>query len=319
MVPSELALVPWPALLVSANGAVIATSPAAVALLGMTPSDIAALEDRFELLSTSGQPVASEDASVAPGSSRRAVPGRRYLARPRVWARAVAPIPGSSRRAVRPPGDRLARSRMPSGARPSGCRNSTRHCSAGRPAKASSRYGNCCCSSCCKLARSPGHGTERSGCCTPDGESLKDFIYVGVPEDTAKAIGHLPVGKGLLGAVISEGRTIRVPHIARRSPVGRLPPSHPPMTSFLGVPLRVGAAGLRELLPDRQAGRQRVHGRRRTSPRAVQRASVTHGRIRTPGGAGGAKALRDRRAARAARDRLLPGRFQRRGARKSRG
>jgi hypothetical protein len=61
VLPSELAAVPWPALLVSANGAVLAASPTAVALLGMNPNDIDALEDRFELLSTSGQPVAKEE------------------------------------------------------------------------------------------------------------------------------------------------------------------------------------------------------------------------------------------------------------------
>ena len=61
MLPSDLDAVPWPALLVGANGAVLAASPEAVALLGVSPSDIAALEDRFELLSTSGQPVPTEE------------------------------------------------------------------------------------------------------------------------------------------------------------------------------------------------------------------------------------------------------------------
>lgn len=60
VLPADLAAVPWPALLVSANGAILAASPSAVALLGARPSDIAAFEDRFELLSTSGQPVAPD-------------------------------------------------------------------------------------------------------------------------------------------------------------------------------------------------------------------------------------------------------------------
>jgi hypothetical protein len=42
------------------------------------------------------------------------------------------------------------------------------------------------------------------GVLTEDRASLKDFIYVGVPGDTAREIGHLPEGKGLLGAVIQE-------------------------------------------------------------------------------------------------------------------
>jgi signal transduction histidine kinase len=48
------------------------------------------------------------------------------------------------------------------------------------------------------------------GVLNPDGASLKDFVYVGIPEETARKIGQLPRGKGLLGAVIHERATIRV-------------------------------------------------------------------------------------------------------------
>ncbi len=73
-----------------------------------------------------------------------------------------------------------------------------------------------------------------------DGSSLKDFVHMGVGEDQARAIGHLPEGKGLLGAVIREGRAIRVSDIARDPRSAGFPPHHPAMTSFLGVPLRIG-------------------------------------------------------------------------------
>ncbi len=73
-----------------------------------------------------------------------------------------------------------------------------------------------------------------------DGRKLKDFIYSGVDEDTARAIGHLPTGRGLLGAVIREGRTIRLADMARDPRSEGFPAGHPPMTSFVGVPLRVG-------------------------------------------------------------------------------
>ncbi len=74
-----------------------------------------------------------------------------------------------------------------------------------------------------------------------DRRKLKDFIYSGMTEDTARAIGHLPTGRGLLGAVIREGRTIRVADMSRDARSGGFPAGHPPMTSFVGVPLRVGA------------------------------------------------------------------------------
>jgi hypothetical protein len=61
VLPSELRAVPWPALLVSSNGAVLAASPAAVALIGMCPGAIAEVEDRFELLSAGGKPFVRDE------------------------------------------------------------------------------------------------------------------------------------------------------------------------------------------------------------------------------------------------------------------
>jgi len=73
-----------------------------------------------------------------------------------------------------------------------------------------------------------------------DGASLKDFIYSGLTEEAARAIGHLPTGRGLLGAVIREGRAVRVPDMARDARAQGFPAGHPAMTTFLGVPLLVG-------------------------------------------------------------------------------
>ena len=47
------------------------------------------------------------------------------------------------------------------------------------------------------------------GVLDPSGTGLEDFIYVGIGEDVADRIGHLPEGRGLLGAVLREGRAIR--------------------------------------------------------------------------------------------------------------
>jgi signal transduction histidine kinase len=68
---------------------------------------------------------------------------------------------------------------------------------------------------------------------------LADFITAGISAEERERIGHLPRGHGLLGTLIRLGQPLRVPnmwHDPRR--VG-FPPHHPPMTSLLGVPVRV--------------------------------------------------------------------------------
>ena len=55
-----------------------------------------------------------------------------------------------------------------------------------------------------------------------------------------EAIGHLPQGKGLLGALIDDPRPIRLRRISDDPRSSGFPPGHPPMTSFLGVPIRIG-------------------------------------------------------------------------------
>jgi signal transduction histidine kinase len=56
----------------------------------------------------------------------------------------------------------------------------------------------------------------------------------------AAAIGRLPRGMGLLGAVVREGRSVRVKDLHQHPSSVGFPPHHPPMTSFLGVPVRYG-------------------------------------------------------------------------------
>ena len=73
-----------------------------------------------------------------------------------------------------------------------------------------------------------------------DDGGLEQFIHVGMDDETAARIGHLPEGKGLLGALITDPRPIRLDaHDRRRTVRSGFPPDHPPMDSFLGVPIRV--------------------------------------------------------------------------------
>jgi signal transduction histidine kinase len=236
---SEVVAVPWPALLVAANGAVLAASPAAVALLGFRPSHVAALESRFEFLSVSGD-VIPESA----GPLRRATRAELFE-EAGVWRDREAPRELSVRvrgRAVGSDGLVEIDSLVDDAER--------------RASERLSRLNSSL------LGRTPGQGFVSIrellqqlvlqaceitgarhgalGVLGRDGASLKDFVYIGVPEETARAIGHLPEGKGLLGAVIEERATIKVADISSDPRSAGFPPHHPPMTSFLGVPLRVG-------------------------------------------------------------------------------
>lgn len=78
------------------------------------------------------------------------------------------------------------------------------------------------------------------GVITPDGSALERFIHVGVDASTVAHIGHLPTGKGLLGAVIADHAPIRLDHLTADPRSVGFPDNHPDMDSFLGVPIRVG-------------------------------------------------------------------------------
>ena len=72
---------------------------------------------------------------------------------------------------------------------------------------------------------------ERSG--------LSAFVTVGLDDDQRARIGDLPKGHGLLGLLIVDPRPVRLPDLAEHPDSFGFPPGHPPMTSFLGVPVRV--------------------------------------------------------------------------------
>jgi signal transduction histidine kinase len=71
----------------------------------------------------------------------------------------------------------------------------------------------------------------------PDRDSLVQFVTSGMSQAQRDRIGDLPQGRGLLGVVIQEGRPIRTADINRHPQRYGFPPNHPPMKSFLGVPI----------------------------------------------------------------------------------
>ncbi|SCF49799.1 Histidine kinase-, DNA gyrase B-, and HSP90-like ATPase [Micromonospora carbonacea] len=68
---------------------------------------------------------------------------------------------------------------------------------------------------------------------------LHDFITHGIDAELHAKIGDLPHGRGVLGLLIDEPRPVRMPDITRHPKSYGFPPHHPPMHSFLGVPVRI--------------------------------------------------------------------------------
>ena len=73
----------------------------------------------------------------------------------------------------------------------------------------------------------------------PDGKRLSAFHTVGVSEDQIARIGHYPEGHGILGELIRHPEPLRLAKISEHASSYGFPPNHPPMDTFLGVPIRV--------------------------------------------------------------------------------
>jgi signal transduction histidine kinase len=68
---------------------------------------------------------------------------------------------------------------------------------------------------------------------------LARFLTRGIDEDTHRAIGDLPRGRGLLGVLIDDPRPLRLDDVGDHPRSYGFPPEHPPMRSFLGVPILI--------------------------------------------------------------------------------
>ncbi|MBI2882096.1 MAG: GAF domain-containing protein, partial [Candidatus Tectomicrobia bacterium] len=69
------------------------------------------------------------------------------------------------------------------------------------------------------------------------GNALSHFLTAGIDEKTREAIGPLPQGGGLLGVLIRDPRPMRLKDMHTDPRSAGFPEGHPPMRSFLGVPL----------------------------------------------------------------------------------
>jgi signal transduction histidine kinase len=69
------------------------------------------------------------------------------------------------------------------------------------------------------------------------GQTLERFLTTGIDATTHEAIGELPHGRGILGVLIRDAQPLRLRNIADDPRSAGLPPNHPPMKSFLGLPI----------------------------------------------------------------------------------
>src|SRR5512133_4230266 len=75
------------------------------------------------------------------------------------------------------------------------------------------------------------------GVIDPSGRGLERFIVTGIDPETQAAIGDLPRGRGVLGALIEYARPLRLDDLSADPRSVGFPPNHPPMRTFLGVPI----------------------------------------------------------------------------------
>jgi signal transduction histidine kinase len=77
------------------------------------------------------------------------------------------------------------------------------------------------------------------GILADDRRRIERFITSGITPEQRRLLGDPPQGHGLLGLIIKEGHSLRIPDIGAHAASYGFPPNHPPMTSLLGVPVRL--------------------------------------------------------------------------------
>ena len=75
------------------------------------------------------------------------------------------------------------------------------------------------------------------GVIDPSGQALEKFLVTGIDDETKDAIGDPPHGRGILGALIQDAKPLRLDDLAQDPRSVGFPANHPPMRTFLGVPI----------------------------------------------------------------------------------
>jgi signal transduction histidine kinase len=86
------------------------------------------------------------------------------------------------------------------------------------------------------------------------GTELARFVTAGISEEEHERIGALPRGRGILGVLIRDARPLRLERLSDDPRSAGFPPNHPPMTSFLGVPIALRGEAFGNLYLTDKAG-----------------------------------------------------------------
>ena len=86
------------------------------------------------------------------------------------------------------------------------------------------------------------------------GQALESFLTTGIDAETHAAIGDLPRGRGILGVLIRDAQPLRLHDIADDPRSVGFPPNHPPMKSFLGLPIVLRGVAYGNLYLTEKAG-----------------------------------------------------------------
>ena len=92
------------------------------------------------------------------------------------------------------------------------------------------------------------------GVIDPTGQGLERFVVTGIDAETQAAIGDLPRGRGILGVLIRDARPLRLDDLGKDPQSVGFPPNHPPMTTFLGVPILLRGVAYGNLYLTEKAG-----------------------------------------------------------------
>ena len=76
-----------------------------------------------------------------------------------------------------------------------------------------------------------------AACGVPGDEGFRHFVHSGLEPGVTERIGHLPEGRGLLGHMLRQTESMRIANLSEHEESAGFPEHHPPMTSFLGVPI----------------------------------------------------------------------------------
>src|SRR5215211_4679879 len=77
------------------------------------------------------------------------------------------------------------------------------------------------------------------GVIDPSGTELERFVTTGIDDETRAKIGDLPRGRGILGVLIRDDEVLRLHDLSDDPRSVGFPPNHPPMHTFLGVPIHL--------------------------------------------------------------------------------